>query len=179
MICPIDPHGHDCEALDLFYRYPNDYPECPCGNCNQQRINELEEKLKKQKLKKEERVVQAMATESQKQDRVNHPSHYTFGEIEVIDYIRDKLTPEQFQGYCEGNVLKYVSRWEHKGGLEDLQKARVYLDWMIESVEKASGIYSKVPQELLIPKDIEKGDMQHACCVSCKAEDSQNIQCLS
>lgn len=179
MICPIDPHGHDCEALDLFYRYPNDYPECPCGNCNQQRINELEEKLKKQKLKKEERVVQAMATESQKQDHVNHPSHYTFGEIEVIDYIRDKLTPEQFQGYCEGNVLKYVSRWEHKGGLEDLQKARVYLDWMIEIVEKASGICSKVPQELLIPKDIEKGDMQHACCVSCKAEDSQNIQCLS
>ena len=81
MICQIDPHGHDCEALDLFYRYPNDYPECPCGNCGQQRINELEEKLKKQKLKKKERIVQAMATESQKQDRVNHPSHYTFGEI--------------------------------------------------------------------------------------------------
>lgn len=66
-------------------------------------------------------------------DSVNHPSHYTFGDIEVIDYIRDKLTPEEFQGYCNGNVLKYISRWRHKGGVEDLKKADVYLCWMIES----------------------------------------------
>ena len=100
----------------------------------------------------------------------------------MIDYIRDKLTPEQFQGYCEGNVLKYVSRWEHKGGLEDLQKARVYLDWMIESVVLSHDVFNDDAtylQELLIPKDIEKGDMQHACCASCKAEDSQNLQSLS
>ena len=68
-------------------------------------------------------------------DNVNHPSHYTFGSIEVIEYIRDKLSPEEFQGYCEGNVLKYVSRWRHKAGLEDLKKASVYLNWTIESVE--------------------------------------------
>lgn len=69
-------------------------------------------------------------------DRVNHPNHYTFGDIEVIDYIRDKLTDEEFRGYCEGNVLKYVSRWRHKGGVEDLMKAEVYLKWMIESATK-------------------------------------------
>lgn len=69
-------------------------------------------------------------------DNVNHPSHYTFGDIEVIDYIRDKLTPEEFQGYCQGNVLKYVSRWRHKAGVEDLKKAQVYLGWMIESASK-------------------------------------------
>ena len=66
-------------------------------------------------------------------DLVHHPSHYTVGDIEVIDYIRDKLSPVEFQGYCMGNVLKYVSRWRHKGGIEDLQKAEVYLDWLIES----------------------------------------------
>lgn len=71
----------------------------------------------------------------QKSDNVNHPSHYTFGDIEVIDYIRDKLAPAEFQGYCEGNVLKYVSRWRHKGGVEDLKKAQIYLGWMIESAE--------------------------------------------
>ena len=71
--------------------------------------------------------------ESAPSDSVNHPSHYTFGDIEVIDYIRDKLTPEEFQGYCNGNVLKYISRWRHKGGVEDLKKADVYLCWMIES----------------------------------------------
>lgn len=68
-------------------------------------------------------------------DKVNHPSHYTFGEIEVIDYIRDKMTPDEFQGYCMGNILKYVSRHKHKNGVEDLKKAQVYLGWLIESEE--------------------------------------------
>lgn len=68
-------------------------------------------------------------------NNVDHPSHYTFGDIEVIDYIRDKLTPTEFQGYCMGNVLKYVSRWRHKGGAEDLKKARNYLNWGIDSAE--------------------------------------------
>ena len=69
-------------------------------------------------------------------DRVNHPSHYTFGDIEVIDYIRDKLTPEAFEGYCMGNVLKYCSRYTHKNGVEDLKKAKVYLDCAIETAKK-------------------------------------------
>ena len=72
------------------------------------------------------------------EDKVNHPSHYTFGEIEVIDYIRDKLTPEEYQGYCIGNVMKYISRWRHKGGDEDLKKAKVYLQWAIESAEDSA-----------------------------------------
>lgn len=70
-----------------------------------------------------------------KDDKVNHPSHYTFGEIEVIDYIRDKMTPDEFQGYCMGNILKYISRHKHKAGIEDLKKAQVYLGWLIESEE--------------------------------------------
>ena len=70
-------------------------------------------------------------------DKVNHPEHYTFGRIEVIDYIKDKLTPNEFTGYCIGNVLKYCSRWRHKGGVEDLKKAKVYLGWAIESEEIA------------------------------------------
>ena len=69
-------------------------------------------------------------------DMVNHPSHYTFGEIEVINYIRDKLSPAGFTDYCIGNVFKYVSRWRHKGGIEDLNKAKVYLEWAIESAGK-------------------------------------------
>ena len=69
-------------------------------------------------------------------DMVNHPSHYADKGIEVIDYIRDTLTKEGFTEYCGGNVLKYVSRWRHKGGVEDLEKAKVYLEWMIESARK-------------------------------------------
>ena len=65
-------------------------------------------------------------------DPVNHPSHYADKDIEVIDYIFDTLTPEEATGYCIGNVMKYVSRWRHKGGPEDLEKAQKYLEWAIE-----------------------------------------------
>lgn len=62
-------------------------------------------------------------------DNVNHPNHYADKRIEVIDYIKDTLTPDGFVDYCIGNVIKYVSRWRKKGGIEDLQKADVYLTW--------------------------------------------------
>lgn len=69
-------------------------------------------------------------------DRVNHPSHYTQGGIECIKAIEASMTPEGFQDYCKGNVLKYIWRWREKNGVEDLKKAQVYLTWMIESAEK-------------------------------------------
>jgi len=69
-------------------------------------------------------------------DAVNHPSHYTNGLIEVISYIRDKLTPEEYTGYCIGNVMKYISRWRYKDGIQDLEKAKVYLDWAINAAKR-------------------------------------------
>lgn len=68
-------------------------------------------------------------------DNVNHPSHYTTGKIEVIDYIEDKLTPEEFRGYIKGNVIKYLAREKHKNGDEDLCKAKWYLDRFISSTK--------------------------------------------
>lgn len=64
-------------------------------------------------------------------DAVNHPAHYTMGKIEVIDAIEDwKL------GLHEGNVVKYVARAKYKGReLEDLKKARWYLDRRIQQME--------------------------------------------
>lgn len=71
----------------------------------------------------------------EKNDPVNNPSHYV-GKIECIDYLRDKLTQEEFTGFCMGNVLKYSSRWRKKDGVQDLKKAKVYLEWAIETAEK-------------------------------------------
>ena len=65
-------------------------------------------------------------------DMVHSPSHYADKKIEVISYIEDTLTPEGYVDYCLGNVLKYVSRWRKKGGVEDLEKAQVYLTWAVE-----------------------------------------------
>ncbi len=64
-------------------------------------------------------------------DPVNHPSHYTTGSIECIDAIEAALTPEEFRGYCKGNVLSYVWRENNKGRIEDLRKARWYLERLI------------------------------------------------
>jgi len=63
-------------------------------------------------------------------DRVNSPSHYNQGNVQCIDAIKAALGPA-FADYCIGNVIKYVWRWKHKGGVEDLQKAMVYLSWAV------------------------------------------------
>ena len=72
-------------------------------------------------------------------DSVHHPTHYADKQIEVIDYIRDTLTAEGFVDYCIGNVIKYVSRWRKKGGVEDLKKAQVYLGLAIEKEGENDG----------------------------------------
>lgn len=63
-------------------------------------------------------------------DPVNKPTHYTSGEIECIDAIRAALTPEEFRGFCKGNVLKYCWRERQKNGDQDIAKALVYLGWV-------------------------------------------------
>jgi len=69
-------------------------------------------------------------------DNVTNPSHYINGNIETIDYLKDTLSKEQYEGFCRGNVLKYISRYPHKNGVEDLNKAKTYLEWLIESVKE-------------------------------------------
>jgi hypothetical protein len=66
-----------------------------------------------------------------KVDNIIHPAHYTFGAIEVIDAIE-----AWGLGYHEGNIIKYVARAKHKGKeLEDLKKARWYVDRKIKQLE--------------------------------------------
>lgn len=64
-------------------------------------------------------------------DLVNHPPHYTQGDIECIDAIQAALTPEEFRGYCKGNVIKYVWREQHKGANESLHKAIWYMQRLL------------------------------------------------
>ena len=70
-------------------------------------------------------------------DNVNHPSHYTFGNIEVIDFIEDKKL-----GFHLGNAVKYISRAGRKDPartVEDLRKAAWYLNRQIERLEGGLG----------------------------------------
>ena len=63
-------------------------------------------------------------------DSVDHPQHYTNGEIECKDAIKSALTPEEYRGWIKGNAIKYIWRERYKGGTEDLAKARNFLSWL-------------------------------------------------
>jgi hypothetical protein len=67
-----------------------------------------------------------------KVDSINHPPHYTFGTIEPIDVIESWGL-----GFHLGNCIKYVARAPHKGSqLQDLEKARWYLDRLISKLKE-------------------------------------------
>lgn len=84
---------------------------------------------------KDEPVPEAVENNIAAPDPVNHPSHYTDGKIEVIDYIEDKKL-----GFCLGNAVKYISRAGKKDPtkeVEDLRKALWYVERRIKELEEA------------------------------------------
>ncbi|MGI9136095.1 MAG: DUF3310 domain-containing protein [Candidatus Nanopelagicales bacterium] len=69
-------------------------------------------------------------------DPVNNPAHYTAGGIETIEYIKAKLTAEEFIGYLKGNVIKYTSRAGKKQDtIQDLEKAQWYMNRQIKELK--------------------------------------------
>ncbi len=71
-------------------------------------------------------------------DVVNSPAHYNSGGIEAIEGIEASMAPEAYEGYLKGNIMKYMWRYEKKAKpIEDLKKARWYLDRLIQKVEGA------------------------------------------
>ena len=70
-----------------------------------------------------------------KNDNVNRPKHYRKGKVECIDAIKS-ATGDGYQFYLQGNVIKYMWRFNHKNGLEDLQKAQWYLSELIKIKKK-------------------------------------------
>jgi hypothetical protein len=72
-------------------------------------------------------------------DNVNHPSHYTQGSIECIDAIEESTKGLLgISAVCVANVIKYIWRYKFKNGIEDLKKARWYLDKLISHEENQS-----------------------------------------
>lgn len=104
-------------------RWPKYCPEClPKYSKVPKKKEVVVEPVEEQEVK----VVEVPKNE----DVINHPSHYTRGKIEVIDFIEDQQLP-----YHLGNVIKYIARAGYKGDkLEDLKKARWYLDRYIKGV---------------------------------------------
>ena len=67
-----------------------------------------------------------------KTDNVNHPQHYTHGKYECIEVMTDIFGPEAVKDFCICNAFKYLWRHKYKNGVEDIKKAKWYVDKYIE-----------------------------------------------
>lgn len=106
---------------------------------------------------------------------VEHPAHYQRGGIETIDYIRATLTPEQFEGYCIGNALKYLSRYRDKDGERDLRKAHVYLGWALDERDREREAASRPP--VITAEQISKACARELCGMPNMGIDMPNMGC--
>lgn len=102
-----------------------------CAECNQE-LSNVTTKNRVTKYCGNRDCTQYAQQVGDKFDPVNKPAHYNQGKYEVIDIIEDNLKDE-FPAYLVGNILKYVMRYKHKNGLQDLQKAQWYLDRLIKT----------------------------------------------
>ena len=70
-------------------------------------------------------------------DMVNHPVHYTQGGIECIDALKAATVSKTgIEAVCTANAIKYLWRYEEKNGIEDVKKARWYIDKLIRELEE-------------------------------------------
>ncbi len=110
-------------------------------------------------------------------DPINHPAHYTQGTIEVIDAIEGLGLP-----YHESTILRYLARWRHKGGVEDLQKARWYLNRLIERAEQstappATGSSGNSPNTLKFGTAVTADSLDRCDACGCSFERSVGHVC--
>ena len=112
--CPIyDAHEHESSFCD--------------GNCSGYEDCYTNIKNYLDSLEEEEKMVNAFVPDNVN-DNVNHPNHYTHGGIECIDAMESAFGIEAVQHFCACNAFKYIFRFLHKNGLEDIDKACWYLN---------------------------------------------------
>jgi hypothetical protein len=69
-------------------------------------------------------------------DVVNHPSHYCTGKFECIEVMTEVFGKEAVQAFCRCNAFKYLYRSDRKNGIEDIKKARWYINKFIDLEEE-------------------------------------------
>ena len=84
-----------------------------------------------------DKEVEKLMKLSTNSDMVNHPPHYNKQGIECIDAISAALG-DGMEYYLQGNIIKYLWRYRYKNGVEDLKKAKWYLEKMIEEKSNES-----------------------------------------
>ena len=105
------------------------------GHCWWVEYEYLEKIGEKREEENTEEEIKEERTNTDK-EMINHPRHYTIGKVECIDAIESATTCLQgLEAVCTANIIKYVWRWKFKNGVEDLEKAKWYLNKLIEQAK--------------------------------------------
>lgn len=91
----------------------------------------------KENTEKSRKLLSNDLQQRKRNDTVNHPSHYNYGDIEVINFI-EQVTKHYNPNvaYHIGNAIKYLARSPHKNGKEDIEKAKWYIERAFENWEQ-------------------------------------------
>ena len=109
-------------------------------------------------------------------NNVCHPKHYNQGGIECIDAIKAATVGKTgIEAFCVGNAIKYLFRYENKNGLEDVKKAKFYIDRLIQEIEmKENNYLHNFPEDDTpdcldcIHFDMDSADENCEPCCHCK-----------
>lgn len=133
---------NDCDNCELVKKYDKDTNEfmnryfCIFEDMSDDMLNKCYDWYKKISPAACENAEGDCCNKEPDGDMVNHPSHYTQGGIECIDALKAATVSKTgIEAVCTANAIKYLWRYEEKNGVEDVKKARWYIDRLIKELE--------------------------------------------
>ena len=133
----------DCDNCELMKKYDRDTSEftdqysCIFHKMSDDMLNKCYNWYKEIDQASCENAEDSCCNKEPNVDMVNHPAHYTQGGIECIDCIKSATVGKVgIEAFCVGNAIKYLFRYEEKNGIEDVKKARWYIDRLIRELEE-------------------------------------------
>ena len=133
----------DCDNCELMKKYDRDTSEftdqysCIFHKMSDDMLNKCYNWYKEFNQSSCENAEDSCCNKEPNIDMVNHPSHYTQGGIECIDALKAAtISKTGIEAVCTANAIKYLWRYEEKNGIEDVKKARWYIDRLIKELEE-------------------------------------------
>ena len=133
----------DCDDCELMKKYDRDTSEftdqysCIFHKMSDDMLNKCYNWYKELDPAACENTEAECCDKEHNADMVNHPSHYTQGGIECIDALKAATVSKTgIDAVCTANAIKYLWRYEEKNGIEDVKKARWYIDRLIKELEE-------------------------------------------
>ena len=133
----------DCDNCELMKKYDRDTSEftdqysCIFHKMSDDMLNKCYNWYKELNPAACENAEAKCYDKESNSDMVNHPAHYTQGGIECIDALKAATVSKTgIEAVCTANAIKYLWRYEEKNGIEDVKKARWYIDRLIKELEE-------------------------------------------